>query len=56
VILDKEMQEYIDMKIDVALEGIRKDIKELKSSKVSKDNAVTKDDISVLLSKVKGRY
>jgi archaellum component FlaC len=48
------LKEYIDQKIDAALQEIWKEIRELKSSKVSTDNAVTKNDIGDLLNRIKG--
>ncbi|MGB4660177.1 MAG: hypothetical protein WBI07_13430 [Mobilitalea sp.] len=50
------IQDYIDKKIEAALEDIRSEIKDLKASKITKNDAVTKNDIGNLLNRVKGRY
>lgn len=45
------LKEYIDNKIDAALQEIRKEINDLKSSKINRENVVTKNDIGDLLSR-----
>lgn len=47
--MDKEIQEYIDMKIDAALEEIRKEIGELKSSKANKKESINAKELMSLI-------
>ena len=49
------LKEYIDQKIDAALAEIRQEIDDLKSAKVTRDEAVTHTDIRNLFSMVKDR-